>query len=141
MGSAEDDANWVVWVQDSQAWASVVVRHSRPYPVTVAPAPIGNVADVQVAAFDADAGAMDVSPDRVAAVPSLKVPSGGCALVLLHVSDRCVPMMAGGATGIDAARVNVTTFGITHSLEAPLPATYMAGTTTGHAADPACGAE
>ena len=139
VGAAEDQKpTWVVWDQPSGAWASVVVHNARPYPVTVSPGSMGNVAQVQIARFDPAAGDDDISASHVTAVSSLRVPAGGYLVVSLRVSDRCVPMSAGGATGDDSATVNVTTLGLTASLDVPFPATYMAGTTTGHAADPSC---
>lgn len=139
VGAAEgQNATWVVWDQPSGAWASVVVRNARPYPVTVSPGSMGTVADVQIARFDPAAGDDDISANHVTAVPRLRVPAGGYLVVSLRVSDRCIPMTAGGATGVDTATVNVTTLGLTASLDVPLPATYMAGTTTGHTADASC---
>ena len=139
-GATDDqEKTWTAWDTESGAWASVLVRNTRPYPVTVSPASVGNVVEVQVAAYDyPEAGGL-ISPEAVTPAASLEVPSGGYVVVLLHVSDRCVEMMAGGATGgSDVATVNVTTLGITHSLDIPFPATYLAGTTTDHMADPSC---
>jgi len=132
----------VVWDNDSEAWASVLVRNTRPYPVTVSPVSVGNVVEVQVAAYDYPEQGGLISPEYVTPAASLEVPSGGYLVVLLHVSDRCVEMSAGNATGgSDVATVNVTTFGMTKSLDVPFPATYFAGTTTDHVADPSCATE
>jgi len=139
-GAGDDDQEktWTAWDQESGAWASVLLRNTHPYTVTVSPAPVGDVVHVQVAQGDSPEQGGDIRPEDVTPVPHLEVPSGGYVVVLLHVSDRCVPMTAGSATGNNSAQVNVTTLGLTHSLDVPFPATYMAGTTAGHAADPSC---
>lgn len=136
--TSDGEATWVAWDDDDEAWASVVVRNPRPYPVTLSGMSTTDPAEVQVAAFDVEERGYFIGPQDVSPVPELRLRSGGSAVVLLHVSDRCVPMMAGGATGVDVATVKVTSLGITRTLEVPFPATYMAGTTTGHDADPTC---
>ena len=136
--SADEEKTWTVWDDDSLAWASVVLHNPRPYPVTVAPDPVGNAVEVTVAEYDPLVQGGVIRPEDVTAVPTLRVPAGGFVVVLIHVSDRCYSMMAGSATGDDSARVNVTSLGLTRSLDIQFPATYMAGTTTGHAADPSC---
>ncbi len=138
-GVNDQGKTWTAWDQESGAWASVLVRNTRPYPVTVSPASAGNVVDVRVARGESPEQGGYIRPEDVTPVAHLKVPSGGYVVVLLHVSDRCVEMSAGSATGgSNSATVNVTSLGLTHSLDVPFPATYLAGTTTGHAADPSC---
>lgn len=137
-GVAEQKPTWVVWDQPEGAWASVVVQNTRPYPVTVSPSPATSIVEVQVAAIDPVKQGGLISPQHVTAVPHLRVPAGGYLVVLMHVSEGCETMDAGSAAGTNVATVNVSTFGITQSVDVPFPGTYMAGTTTGHAADPTC---
>jgi len=138
-GAADgQEDTWTAWDTESGAWASVVLHNPRPYPVTVSPTSAESVVEVHVAAYDAPEQGGLISPEYVTPVPSLEVPSGGFVVVLIHVSDQCVQMAAGSAIGSDVATVNVATLGLTQSVDVPFPATYMAGTTTGHEADPSC---
>jgi len=139
-GASDEDrrGTWTAWDTESGAWASVALHNPRPYPVTVAPLSVGNAVEVHVALYDSPVLGGLISPEYVTSAASVEVPSGGFVVVLIHVSDQCVELAAGTAVGSDIATVNVTPLGLTHSLDVPLPATYEAGTTTGHAADPSC---
>lgn len=137
-GWGDEPENWVAWDQESEAWASVLLQNTRPYPVTVAPADTGNVTEVQISAFDPDTPGVDILPDPLTSVPQLEVPSGGYVVVSLHVSDKCVSLAAGTSVGDDSAVVKVTTFGLTRGLEVPFGVNYWAGTTTDHEPDPSC---
>jgi hypothetical protein len=140
---SSDDADepkdsWVAGGQESGAWASVLVQNKRPYPVTVSPGLIHNTVEVRVAAYDPDAQVVDISPDGVTAVPYLQVPSGGFVVVSMRPNYRCFQLMAGSSVGNDVVPVNVMTFGLTHSLDVPFPAIYMAGPYTDYVPDALC---
>jgi len=129
---------WVTWDRPEGAWASVVVKNDRPYAVTLSPGVESPLTKVQIAAYDIDSTNTVMDAEAVEAVQELRVPAGGNALVSLHVSDRCSQMEPGSSAGTSSASVEVTALGVTSQLEVPFPGTYLAGTTAGHDADPAC---
>ncbi|WP_430868681.1 hypothetical protein [Demequina aurantiaca] len=133
----DEESTFTVWDLDTGAKTSVVVQNDRPYPITVSPGPASPATQVEIAAMDSPPSGL-ISPDLLTTSAQLDVPAGGYIVVIMQVTDRCMQMMAGSAAGNDVAIVEVTTFGITRSLEVQFPATYMAGTTSGHGADPAC---
>ncbi|MGC4175728.1 hypothetical protein [Demequina sp.] len=133
-----DEAEWTVWDQPGGAWASIVVKNARPYPVTLAPSDPTRFGEVQVAAFDPTSTASTMDAESVTPADSLRVEPGGYALVSLRVTADCVILSPGGAIGSDAAEVKVTTFGITSTLEVPFGAMYWAGWRGSHTPDADC---
>ena len=129
---------WTAWDQPDGAWASVVIKNDRPYAVTIAPGADLPAQLVKIGAFDPVTTSTAMDPARRDSVPSLRLAPGDYAIVMLRVSDRCAELSAGSATGSDTALVKITTLGVTEPYEVQFPATYMAGTTNGHGADPTC---
>ena len=115
------------------------MKNDRPYPVTLAPGADAPSIKVQVAAFDPLSTQTVMDPEYVDAVDQLTLAPGGHALISLHVSDRCVELVADSSMGTDVAEVRVTTFGVTEPVLVQFPASYMAGSTTGHTRDADCG--